>query len=363
MLSIDNITGEIAKVTIFSYILRIFGLYFIYVFLRNKKDWLLDKKILVVAAMFVTIAVISSLLGSDSIKSLIGNYYRKDGLLTLFQLVGFSFLISYFWKEKYRKLISTAFFGSSLLFSLLSIFGLNTTFGNSIYLAGFLSVSLPFGYYLYKVTDNKLYLLGLLLIIYSIFLLGVIGGILTVFLFTILLILIENKSKMKYFAISIPIVLGLIFFSNWVREYQLLNNSSFIFEGRQRIFRNLIVAFTNKPFTGYGWSNVDYAFESVVWPAVINDDVYLDKAHSEFLEVLVTTGIIGFALYFALLIQLLGKNYRQYKKTKDAWYMTICSVLILFIFHSQTNIISITEQLILWLIVGLTLNLSNLQEV
>src|SRR5260221_67065 len=41
---------------------------------------------------FLAIAIIASVFGADLMKSVYGNAYRADGLLTLFHLIGFAFL-------------------------------------------------------------------------------------------------------------------------------------------------------------------------------------------------------------------------------------------------------------------------------
>lgn len=107
---------------------------------------------------------------------------------------------------------------------------------------------------------------------------------------------------------------------------------------------------------GYGWANVDYAFEEIEWPLSTTDDIYLDKAHSEILETLVTTGVVGLVIYLVIVVFLLKKSIKNMIQSKNGvWEFTILSVLILYLFHSQTNIISIAEQMFFWFVVGINL--------
>ena len=107
---------------------------------------------------------------------------------------------------------------------------------------------------------------------------------------------------------------------------------------------------------GYGWANVDYAFETGGWPMRFNNDVYVDKAHSEILEVLVTTGIPGLLIYLSFLSFFLNGLITKYQKSNNKlWNFTLISGVVLYLFHSQTNVISIVEEIVFWLILGLTL--------
>jgi O-antigen ligase len=94
---------------------------------------------------------------------------------------------------------------------------------------------------------------------------------------------------------------------------------------------------------GLGWENFDYSFDSVVWPVRLDQDVYVDKAHSHFLEYLVTTGFVGFAIYTAIL----DRSLRNLFKTENL-RVSFTFALVLFIVYSQTNIVSISEEVIFW---------------
>lgn len=86
------------------------------------------------------------------------------------------------------------------------------------------------------------------------------------------------------------------------------------------------------------------AVESVSWPVKAFPDVYVDKAHSNLLEILVTTGIFGFLIFLAIIFRALDQLFGK---------KVLLVVFLLFLFHSQTNVISINEELIFWLILGI----------
>ena len=94
---------------------------------------------------------------------------------------------------------------------------------------------------------------------------------------------------------------------------------------------------------GWGWSNFAAAFAAVDWPVPVQNDVYVDKAHSSLLEVLVSTGIVGFSFYLLILGLMTKRLSGEY-----------LLMFILWLVHSQTNIISISEELVFWILVGVS---------
>ncbi len=346
---------EVPKVIFFQYFVKILTLIFAFASLTKPKLWKIDKKLGLVLVIFLIWSTISSLFGVDIPKSFIGNYYRNDGLLTLYHLVGFSFLINFFWKENFKKSSSLSFFISSIILSFITMyeiiihkFGLGTaaTFGNPNFLAGYLAVSLPFSFYLFKER-------GIIIPALAIILIGANSAILALILFLILyLVFFANFKFKKYLILLFSFLFGLIIIF-WSRNYYLENLKVFNTEGRVRIFRNVLTGFAKRPILGYGWSNVDYAFDSNVWPLKFDwHDIYVDKAHSELLEILTTTGIPGLIIYLIFIFLV----FRKVSLEKDKlWKFTLLSILILYLFHSQTNVISIAEQMIFWLVVGFCL--------
>ncbi len=362
------VSFEIPKVMFFHWFVRVLVLVFAFsFFLKNKKriNWKINRSIFIPVLLFVLWATFTSIVGIDVAKSFAGNYYRKDGLITIYELIGFSYLLSYFWKDKYKEILSLTLFSSSSFLSLIAItqvilgkfsLGSAATFGNPVFLAGYLSVNIPFGFYLYKLSGKKLYLLGLIIQFLAILLIGAISSILTLILFMVLYVLFFQKRLFKIiFLALLGVTFSLLIFF-WFKNYQKESSRVFIAEGRERIFRNILIGIKERPFLGYGWANVDYAFGVGDWPIKFNDDVYVDKAHSNLLEILTTTGIIGLLIYLVFIFQLLKGIIFRYKKFKDKfWSFSLMAVLILYLFHSQTNVTSIMEEIIFWIILGVIL--------
>jgi len=353
---------EVPKVIFFQWMVRLLVIGMLISMVFKKHNWNPDNKISRVVVIFSIWLIFSALTGLDPLKSFAGNYYRSDGLITFFSLFGLAFGISYFWKPNYIIHLAETLYLTAIVLSAITLykitssgFGLGNaaTFGNPVFLAGYLSVSLPFSLYLAKVKVSKIYYLGIFIQILAVLLIGAISSILTILLFAILIVIFMIKKRnIKYLAVFLLFLTALLITGFWLKDYYKTNSQSLIAEGRARIFINGWEGFRQRPLTGYGFANFDYVFEKGSWPLKLNDDVYVDKAHSGMFEMLVTTGIPGFILYLSLLYLIFKKLYII---KGDLWKFTLFSVALLYLFHSQTNVISITEEMLFWIVVGISL--------
>ena len=321
---------------------------------------------------WVIVSVVASYFGADWIKSLWGNYYRLDGLQTLFHLVGLAIIVMLFGHQSWSRIIISSSALGSLFISLWAIiektgttWGLLTgsftwgenvalSFGNPNFLAGYLAVSLPALFYLHSTNKNRHQKLILLLAILIQFSATILTGSISGLIGTVTAVAAWSWFRQK--RLRIIIILSAIFaitllFANWFRSYQV---TGFVAEGRERIIRNLVIAIGQRPLLGYGVSNVDYAFDAGNWPLEISHDVYVDKAHSILLEIVVTTGLVGLAIYFMLLFVVFRSTNRILASKKHRvvgiWLTT---TLIVYLVHSQLNVISIMEEIYFWLAIGL----------
>lgn len=345
--------------------------------------------------LFVLVATVSSIFGADFGKSLIGNYYRSDGLLTLFHLAGLFFFLIVFWEQRWEKPIIKVFAWSSLLLSswtlLLgakywiwgnwgsplgftprgiwgnwggAVFGkaIGGTFGNPNFLAGYLVVTLPFVFSFFggrRVTRMIAFLMqaGAIALTQSA------GGILGIIIFAagwyFLLHkganLRRDRKKLLFFGglSALAISLFILFFGlNTFRKPR--SQFDFFPESRPRIWTKAVLSFVKRPALGWGWANFDYAFSSIDWPLKVEADVYVDKAHSGLLEVLVSMGIVGLGIYLFLAIRSIREIRKRTGEAENKeFFGTILLAFLLFLFHSQTNVISINEEVIFWLILGI----------
>lgn len=324
-----------------------------------------DNLLIFLVIFFTLVIVVASIFGVDWQKSLIGNYYRKDGILTYLHLAGLFFYLTLFWEKSWEKSTILAICFGCFVTSLLTIiagirfhlFGdltvyhferaIGVTFGQPNFLAGYFLICLPLIDKLIAEAKNcyqKYFWLTVFVFqILAIFLTLSKAGILGIFLFFVLKLALRyfqfNRRNLVLGLVAIATVGGLILMI-W-KPKQVDEHYP---ESRTRIIGRGLIAFTRKPLLGWGWANFDYAFEAVDWPIKFGGDIYVDKAHTSLVEVLVTTGIIGFLVYLVIVGRVLVKIWPH-----KTWLM----VLLLFLFHAQTNVISIAEELFFWLILGI----------
>ncbi|OGK19319.1 hypothetical protein A3G67_01555 [Candidatus Roizmanbacteria bacterium RIFCSPLOWO2_12_FULL_40_12] len=332
--------------------LLLFGLFFGLPHLKKKHhDGLLIGLVLILCA----ISFFASFVGIDSLQSFFGNAFRDNGIFTFMHLIGLFFFLALFWEKTWEKEFVTVIALSSFLNAILTIvLGLvfkapfTGTFGQNSFLAGYILVTTPFIVQAYENSRNKfselIWFCALVINVFVVLLSKSLGGIIGILLL-IAGIFLKNtalsKRQIFYTLLFSGILLGAAFFFIKI-------SGPFTFESRERILMRGVNAFTQKPFTGWGWANFDYAFRSVDWPIRYEHDIYVDKAHGVLLEFLVTTGIFGLLAYLAILIRF----FLRFLRENTVSYYAFLS-LLLFVIHSQTNIISISEELIFWILLGI----------
>ncbi|HYD35130.1 MAG TPA: O-antigen ligase family protein [Vitreimonas sp.] len=331
--------------------------------------------LLLAVMTFFSVAVLSSLLGEDIHKSVIGNPYRIDGLLTLSVLIAASLLISFWQTSQWRKYFVWSMWSGAGLVSTWAVIdfvrlhvlnmesvynwqgAIGVSFGQPNFLAGYLLCCLPLGWYLYRVADTQLVKGGvvLTLVILILALLGTysLGAIAGLGVATCLLYIL-TKDYSPVWGLGTILLAALLF--NTIAIWK--DQTTAIAESRTRIFKHVSTGYLAQPVFGWGVANVDYAFRYSALREGFYHDVYLDKAHSELLEVLVTTGVVGLISYSLLLgvayLQLV-KQTRKANATDRVWYQMLMLCFLLYVYHSQTNVISISEHLIFWFVVGAVL--------
>ncbi|HUV71471.1 MAG TPA: O-antigen ligase family protein [Clostridia bacterium] len=371
---------EIPKVWFAQRWIEILGLIAVWAAFREKnrlREGRIDQGILLGVVVFVAIAVVSSLLGVNFQKSLYGNYYRLDGLLTLFHLVTFFLVVALFWEASWRRLTAIALALGSFLVSAWSLvlgfrfhwlgdetvyhFGkaIGGAFGQPNFLAGYLLVSLPFVGYLLQTegaTDKRARIFWLTALFCQIgaiiltFSRAAVAGILILTAMCLIWRKVKEKDKAKACLTGLTFLLIGLFFVLFFTPKTKSFTAGIEEKTRERIFVKGVSGIIKRPLLGWGWANFDYVFEASEWPIKLANDIYVDKAHSHFWEILTTLGFLGFLAYLLLILRVLNRLYRL---KSDFWNFTVLASFLLFLFHSQTNIISIAEELMFWLILGI----------
>lgn len=321
--------------------------------------------------IYFIICLVASLFGSNIARGLIGNVYRIDGIMTLSTLFAYSLLLFHHFSHQSRYFFSLSMVVSSTIISILAVCSfisshvlhlttypdwqgaIGLTFGQPNFLGGYLLVELPISWYVLKKSENKtiqmLTVIGMIFQCFAIFGTYSWAASAGIALFLFFLFTFQYpRLKWRNIAwfITVLCCISLFIIVSLKKDEQ-----TYIAESRYRIYTSLWEAFLHKPWLGWGVANVDQAFMSVAFKGGHLHEIFLDKAHSEWLEVLVTTGLIGAGAYAVFLFSLLKKLTTSREKDVN-WKNALTMVLFLYLFHSQTNVISISEQLLFWFVVG-----------
>jgi O-antigen ligase len=374
-----SLVFEVPKVWFFSvWISTLAALTLLYF---QKTDFLLNKKIVQLLLIYLTIVLVTAFIGINWQRSFLGNYFRRDGINTLFLLMALTFLVNYFWQDKWVKSLAQILTISGFLVSLITVnqailfylFKINLyvwegsfggPFGQPVFLVGYLLINLPLVIYqLFTQPKKKLTTVILMTNLLALFLTyswTAMFGLLILAGEYFWVFGKESFSLKTFFTIGLLIILFSLYFFYNQRLFARME-VSFIAEARPRIYTKIFLGYLKKPILGWGWANVDKAFSAVDYPFKTEVDVYVDKAHSHFLEILTTAGVFGLLAYFALIfycLKQLAVKIQQSQKELRFFYQTLLITFLFFIIHSQTNIISISEEIYFWLVLGIATKIS-----
>ncbi len=363
---LSTIGYEVGKVVWLQWWVRALALcLWVLVLVQPQKDnfKFFSKKNSLYLGLLIVVVLLAAARGVNWQQSLWGNYYRGDGLLTWLNLIVVSFLASWLLTKKEAQKLVPASSGVAGLLLVVSSFlpqlgsWLRVGFGNPNIAAGFLVVIAPLIMFGIRKFNEGAKLTVFLLIVITTIYLQAWGAVMSLGLGLIMHWWLAN-SYLKKWVVIIPII-TLVIGAMGLMWWQPVGNSLFT-ESRVRIFHKLGRAVVQRPVLGWGWANVDVAFESVDWPVAVESEAYVDKAHSELLELAVTSGLLGLGLYL-LFLSGVYKEVVSSLKTNDEWGQTLLLSCLMYFFHSQTNVVSVAESTIFWISLGSLLGTQKLK--
>lgn len=345
------------------------------------------------AGLFILFLIFTSFTGISLEKSLLGYppYYQGWILyayLFLFYLMVKTFKIGI---KAYALVISGPAFIVSILavkdWVLLNIFNqpipayagrVVSTFGQPNFYAGFLLLTLPFSYFLWKNPSKKMQYFGWgsSLISFVAIWMSYSRSAILLALFLLLLGLIDQlKIKFKW----ITIVFGVVFISillalkfssgivgNEISRPIKTNNPDLTKESVEKrvyIWPQAWKIAMDRPLAGYGLENISSAFSNYftenkyqlfeanlkVSPVLISlKELNIDRTHNYLLDLLLFSGILG-VLGWVILVILLLIKIKQTSSDRGTFVVSLILYLIWIQFQNQ----SIVHLIYFWLFVGL----------
>lgn len=328
----------------------------------------------VLAIIFAFILVLTSVFGKDWSQSFWGSYWRRQGILTgsfyflFFFLTSEAFVLGLCKKLAALSIVLGAFFAGLFVLNqayhyfylqdgtILTYNGrLTGTFSNPNIMAGFFALSLPFALYLLKISGRwreKLFffLTALLMTAAAFFAFSKSGMLSLLAVFFLYLVFKGGRfcwRNILFFAFLLFLVSSFL---------KLGFSRPSFYESRRAIWENAWEAILQRPLSGYGWENFEYAMKEVVTrddPSIYN--YYIDRAHNEFLEITTASGFFGLIVYFLILFFSFKRAFWRYKKTKGEekeWYQALILSLSAFLIFSQFGFFLTTGYILFWFVLG-----------
>ena len=332
---------------------------------QPKFSWILGSFVLL-----LFFSVISALNGVDPRFSFLGSYQRMDGIITLVHLLMYFIVLSHVIRtEEAWSRIFYVFIAVALMVSFKGIIDndLSSTFGNHQFSAIYLFFNIFFVAFLMARSSSilKSILLGCIGIFFCVVMFftserGVLCAALGASAVSVWLISRYRQIKyMKYFVITLT--LGIVFlilllskfhpeiFKNSHR-YMRYFNIEWYKEGlglRGNLWVMALKGFKDHPVLGWGYNNFTYVFNQYYNSFSCNYEMlWMDRAHNNYLEWLVTGGVFGFCTYLAFLfapiiyICTVGKKiFSASERTVLLGLMSGCLILNVFYFDTITSYI------------------------
>jgi O-antigen ligase len=374
------------------YVLTIFMLLFYFMKLRKKSINTYAPDYLIVG--YSLLVTLSTYLSIDRTLSLIGRPLRWEGLAAIFCYM-FIYLIAskyYTFSKKHLKYLII----SSILIAIYGItqfYGYEiikpeprkinwirhsySTIGNRNFLGSYLVLILPISMY-YYISSKRLTYLVSSCILYSCLLCtltrGAWIGFGTLLLFFIYYIF-RYKINTKYLIALLAAFIIATYTINATSNGDLLNRASKLKNdianissdnsgaGRIFIWRNALKLLPNKPILGSGPDTFGIVFMDKFGDevkTVLKSDLYFDKAHNEYLQQAITTGIPSMILYISFGLTILIRAHKNIKNNK-LLIPLFCSILG-YAVQAFFNISVVMVAPVLWALLGITANLAYNEE-
>ena len=363
----------------------------------NLRDYRLNfdsvEKIIIV---YLVIVIVSTVFSVDYMTSIYGNFGREEGLFAIITYI-YLFIVAsknYTFSKKHIKflLISAtivAIYGISQYFGFDPIPRDPTrinwsgrafaTMGNSNFLGSYLTLILPISVFVYLYTHKNIYLLASGLIYLSLLCTMTRSAWLGTFVSIIILIIysIIYKLDKKHIVILlatfafITIVMNNIssgkiigrFFTIGIDFKRVIEQSpDYQRAGAGRIFiwKRVLKLIPQRPLFGYGLETLGIVFTEHFYSDIIeryNRLIIFDKAHNEYLNIAVTTGIPSLMVYLYFISNIIKKAIKGI--SKNIMIIPLFCSIIGYLVQGFFNISVVSVAYIYWIMLGILLNMST----
>lgn len=377
------------------YLLFVNVMIILFMILKHKYK---SKKVDALFLLAILLGVISTIFAFDVNVSINGTYNRNEGLLHICYYISLIILSSYIEKEKYKKyliysIILTGIFqfGYGFIqvtdsYKFLNI--VETTFdaakgtiSNPNFYGTYMILCLLFvvGFFIDEKRRPKQLIYYLLSIIFVIGLLisNALSCILSyIIVLTVLIIyLIIKKKYLKTGLLILGFVIPLFIFTELDLTYaekDLLQTKDEIVEitqgnmddkfgtDRMYLWKKTVKIIPDHFWNGVGIDNFLYAFDGKSLPVLYDKNTVYDKAHNEYLQILITQGIFALLCWLGIYLLIVNEGLIYFFKENKTYLLL---PVIGYLIQANFNISVIEVAPIFYIALGLCINRNNIKTI
>lgn len=322
---------QTAKFFFFTFFVEVTVLFVVSVFQIEKIIHRLKHPVFIFFTAYIAWVIVSSFFGVDFFNSFFGNSIRTGGWFLLFHVWFFVAVLFLFLNREIFRKAENFFLCVAVVvavFALLERIGIVPSFqvshlprvssliGNPIYLAGFLILPLVLALFRSIQTNKRefiLYIMAAIIMFGGVLVSGTRGaflGLIVGLCFGWIYWILTSKQRKRNIMITFFIFILLFGVFGELRAvskektslYRYTHFEDASISNRLGYWKIALKGFKDYPIMGVGYENFYRAAETYFTPDLYEEEgVFIDKPHNAFLEILVSSGIVGFGLFMCLL--------------------------------------------------------------
>lgn len=252
-----------------------------------------------------------------------------------------------------------------------------STMGNPNFLGFYLVLILPLSVYMYVIKEKYIGVLGYVILFYCLLStntrgswLGAIFGIMVFAGIHFVYYRYTTKEFYKYiilFILTVSIILiynydtggallsRFLTISSDAKGFLAMGDSSdYMGSNRGFIWKRVVELIKKKPFVGYGIENLGEAFDQYYKNdilKVLKSDYIIDKAHNEYLNIAVTTGIPSLLVYLTFIIAIIKSSFKKVRN--NSVIILLVSSVTGYLLAAFFNISVVSVAYVYWIFLGL----------
>ncbi len=343
-----------------------------------------------IPAALLAVAYASSLVGTDFFRSFWSTFERGDGLLTLTVCVLYFYAILLHADQRFFRsfckvvawvgsiagayvIIQWLAVSAGVDFSplLAKVSGrVGGTMGNAAFLAAYLGLSLfiTLGVVKNEVKKRKLFYIGAALQLIGILLTATRGTILALILTSLGVLVYQSvrgegqwKNRARQWGAGVLVVMALfVIFRDQlanvpiesVRRLASISLTDGTVGSRLFLWQNLLPLAFEKPILGVGAEHIAPLFDRIYDPTKIFEQ-WFDRSHNAYLDYLIQFGVIGLALYLALIVTGVLFCYRIMQSKTHPFVAYAPYFLLAFLVYALQNFFVFDTGVTLWTLLAL----------